>query len=185
MSCSVEFMGLSLKHPVIVAAGPWARDGASIQRCVDAGAAAVVTETITLEANPVLRPRLYYDRGRLFNTKLYSDLHLEQWEGELEQVRLGQCRLIASIWATSPSELAYLAARMERMGAMPWRSAYPPPSVPVPRPGAAIPTRCGSSSGGGPGGGRARHGQALLRSRLLSRLSSGHPGGGRRRSERH
>lgn len=117
MSCSVEFMGLSLKHPVIVAAGPWARDGASIQRCVDAGAAAVVTETITLEANPVLRPRLYYDRGRLFNTKLYSDLHLEQWEGELEQVRLGQCRLIASIWATSPSELAYLAARMERMGA--------------------------------------------------------------------
>lgn len=117
MSYPVELMGLTLKNPVITAAGPWARDGASIQRCVDAGAAAVITETITLDANPVLRPRLYYDDGRLFNIMLYSDLQLEQWEAELESVRLGDCKLIASIWASTPSELAYLAARVERMGA--------------------------------------------------------------------
>lgn len=117
MPLDVELMGLNLKNPVVVAAGPWARDGASIQRCVDAGAAAVTTETITLEANTVLCPRLYYGEGRLFNTKLYSDLHLEQWEAELEGVALGDCKLIASIWASSPSELAYLAARVERMGA--------------------------------------------------------------------
>lgn len=117
MPACVEFMGLLLKNPILTAAGPWARDGASIQRCVDAGAAAVITETITLEANPVLRPRLYCDGDRLFNTKLYSDLHLEQWESQLEQVHLGDCKLIASIWASTPSEMAYLAARVERMGA--------------------------------------------------------------------
>ena len=54
MPLDVELMGLNLKNPVVVAAGPWARDGASIQRCVDAGAAAVTTETITLEANTCL-----------------------------------------------------------------------------------------------------------------------------------
>lgn len=51
MSLSTEYMGLKLKNPIVVAAGPWSRDGASIQRSIDAGASAVVTETITLEAN--------------------------------------------------------------------------------------------------------------------------------------
>ena len=47
MSLSTEYMGLKLKNPIVVAAGPWSRDGASIQRSIDAGASAVVTETIT------------------------------------------------------------------------------------------------------------------------------------------
>ena len=42
MSKSTQLMGLSLKNPILVAAGPWARDGASLQRCIDAGAAAVI-----------------------------------------------------------------------------------------------------------------------------------------------
>ena len=110
-------MGLSLKNPVIVAAGPWSRDGASLQRSIDAGAGAVITETITLEANPILHPRIYWnEEEQLFNTKLFSDLHLEQWEQEIEHLRLGDCKLIASIWGNSPSELSYLANKVERMG---------------------------------------------------------------------
>lgn len=31
MSLSTEYMGLKLKNPIVVAAGPWSRDGASIQ----------------------------------------------------------------------------------------------------------------------------------------------------------
>ena len=31
MSKSTQLMGLSLKNPILVAAGPWARDGASLQ----------------------------------------------------------------------------------------------------------------------------------------------------------
>ena len=117
MIIGTEFMGMKLKNPVIVASGPWSRDGAAIQRSVDAGAAAVITETITLEANPILHPRIYWNSGRqLFNTKLFSDLHLEQWEQEFENLRLGDCKLIASIWGNSPSELSYLAAKVERMG---------------------------------------------------------------------
>ena len=46
---ATEFAGLPLKNPIVVAAGPWSRNGAAIQKSIDAGAAVVVTETITLE----------------------------------------------------------------------------------------------------------------------------------------
>lgn len=118
MTICTDFMGITLKNPIVVAAGPWSRDSASIQRSIDAGAGAVVTETITLEANPILHPRIYWNpEHQLFNTKLFSDLHLEQWEQEFDRLSLGDCKLIASIWGSSPSELSYLANKVERMGA--------------------------------------------------------------------
>ena len=40
MSLSVQFLGMTLKNPVIVAAGPWSCDAAAIQKSIDAGAAA-------------------------------------------------------------------------------------------------------------------------------------------------
>jgi dihydroorotate dehydrogenase subfamily 1 len=113
----VELMGLSLKNPLIVGAGPWTRDGASIRKCINAGAGAVITETVTLEANSTICPRLYYRDGEVFNTKLYSHLHLEQWEEEVEGIEKGDCRLIFSIWGSSVSELSYLARKVERLGA--------------------------------------------------------------------
>ena len=118
MDLSVNLCGLRLKNPVIVAAGPWARNAASIKKCMDAGAGAVITETISMEANRNLTPRLYLGKeGQIFNTKLYSNIHLEQWETELESLDRGDCKLIVSIWGSSASELSYLASRAERMGA--------------------------------------------------------------------
>lgn len=117
MSLAVPFLGRQLKNPVIVAAGPWSRSAAAIQQSIDAGAAAVVTETITLEAGTVVRPRLYLDDGRLFNTMLYSTLDLEQWEQEMEQIDKRDSMLICSIWGATPSEAAYIASKVERMGA--------------------------------------------------------------------
>lgn len=118
MDLSVNLGELHLKNPVMVAAGPWARDAASIRKCIEAGAGAVITETISLEANANLSPRMYVGSdGQLFNTKLFSDIHLEQWETELETIERGDCKLIVSIWGSSASELSYLAAKAERMGA--------------------------------------------------------------------
>lgn len=119
MSLATEYMGLTLKNPVIVAAGPWSRSGQAIQRSIDAGAAAVVTETITLEVSRNPSPRLYLgeQQQQLFNTTLFSDMHLEQWEQDFERLQRGDCKIIASIWGSSPSELSYLAGKVERMGA--------------------------------------------------------------------
>ncbi len=85
MCTAVDFMGLPLKNPVIVAAGPWSRDAASIQKAIDAGAAAVVTETITLEKSQLLRPRIYRQEGRLLNTTLYSTLSSSSWSGSFRR----------------------------------------------------------------------------------------------------
>ena len=117
MSKAIEFMGMQLKNPILVGAGPWSRNGEAMQRSIDAGAAAVCTKTITLEATPRVCPRLYLDGDSLFNTTLHSELHLEHWESELETLKKGDCKLICSIWGSSPSELSYLATRVERMGA--------------------------------------------------------------------
>lgn len=117
MSEQIELMGLALNNPLLVAAGPWARDGASIQKCIDAGAGAVITETVTLEANQNICPRLYYTDGALFNTKLYSHLHLEEWEEQIEGLDKKESKLIFSIWGSSSSELSYLARKVERLGA--------------------------------------------------------------------
>lgn len=122
MDLSLEFAGLRLRNPVIVAAGPWSRNGAAIQRAMDAGAAAVVTSTVTLEAARSPSPHLFLGGGQAgqegqFNTMLYSDMQLERWEREVERLHRGDCCLIVSIWGSSPSELGYLAGRAERMGA--------------------------------------------------------------------
>ena len=117
MDLSVCLHTLQLKNPIMVSAGPWARDARSIQRCIDAGAGAVTTETITLEANPNISPRMYVQNGHTLNTKMFSDLHLEQWENELELIKKGDCKLICSIWGNSPSEISYLAAKAAHMGA--------------------------------------------------------------------
>lgn len=119
VSLSTSYADLALKNPIIIAGGPWSRNGAAIQRSIDAGAGAVVTETITMDVRRNPSPRLFGDRypDHIFNTTLYSDIHLEQWEREFSSLRRGDCKLIASIWGGSPSELSYLASRVARMGA--------------------------------------------------------------------
>ena len=119
ISLETNYAGLQLKNPIVVAAGPWSRNGASIQRSIDAGAAAVVTETITLEEVSYRpRPHLFFGTRpeQMFNTTQFSTMSLEQWEQEFECLQKKGCKIIASICGQSPSEMSYLAEKVERMG---------------------------------------------------------------------
>jgi dihydroorotate dehydrogenase (fumarate) len=51
MAYDVNLAGMTLKNAIVTAAGPWAGSAEGIQRCIDAGAAAVLTETICLEVS--------------------------------------------------------------------------------------------------------------------------------------
>lgn len=117
MTVPIEYMGLNLKNPVVIAAGPWSRDSASIQQSIDSGAAAVVTETITLESSNIIYPRIYAQDGQLLNTTLYSPLSFEAWENELQRIEKRDSFVICNIRGSTPSELTYIATRMERWGA--------------------------------------------------------------------
>ena len=114
---TVNYMGIPLKNPLIVAAGPWARDRHTIQQAIDAGAGAVVTETITMEKSSLICPRIYEKDGELLNTTFHSTLSFEAWEEELHRLEKKNSAVICSIRGSTPSELAYIAARLERWGA--------------------------------------------------------------------
>lgn len=116
MTLALEFMGLKLKNPIIVAAGPWSRNGEMIKRAFIAGAGAVVTETIVNEVNIDVRPRVAYHGGGVQNIRLYSDILLEEWEREIDIAKSHDGIVIASICAQTSSEISYIAGKMEKIG---------------------------------------------------------------------
>lgn len=117
MNLSVGLGNLLLKNPVIVASGPWSGSIDGIRKCIDSGAGAVVTETITMDANPNLHPYIHRNGPQFFSIKLNSNLYLEQWESLLPEIDKRDSKLICSIRGTTVSEVRYLAKRMERIGA--------------------------------------------------------------------
>lgn len=111
------FLGLKMKTPVMVAAGPWSKDGKAIRRALEAGAGAVITESIISDIRPDMRPNMAYDGSGVQNIHLYSDIQIEGWEREMEIAKRGDGIVIASVSGHTPSELAYLASKMEKFGA--------------------------------------------------------------------
>ena len=86
-----NFLGMELPNPVMIAAGPWNRDGKRIKESLDAGAGAVVTESIISDTMLDVRPRIASDSLGAENIRMYSDIQI--------------------------AELAYMASKMERFGA--------------------------------------------------------------------
>ncbi|MBZ4655003.1 MAG: dihydroorotate dehydrogenase family protein [Peptococcaceae bacterium] len=117
MDLSVRFMGLKLKNPIIIAAGPLTASGEMMRRAVEAGAGAVVTKTIVNEIRPNVRPRLVKQQDGMQNIELYSEFTLEEWEEEIAYAKEYGATVIASILAHTPSEMAYIARRVEKFGA--------------------------------------------------------------------
>lgn len=49
---NTHFMGMVMKNPVMAAPGPWTGSAEGLQAAIDAGAGAVMTETISQEVYP-------------------------------------------------------------------------------------------------------------------------------------
>lgn len=111
-----DFVGIELKNPVIVAAGPWCRDGKSLVKAINAGAAAVVTESVVSDTMPDMRPYVTGNSEGTQNIKLYSKLQVESWEREIAMAKNAGGVVFGSITAQTPSEIAYLATKMEKYG---------------------------------------------------------------------
>ena len=117
-----NIMGIPMKNPLIIAPGPWSR-GKLLKNALECNAGAIITETVVSEPYPDTRPRYAYDpkNGGLQNIRLYSALDLEGWLCELEKAdktsRYGSIsKLIVSIMASTPSELGYIARKVEKTG---------------------------------------------------------------------
>ena len=119
---ATNLMGLSLDNPVVIAPGPWSR-GDKLKDALQCNAGAIITESIVSESYADTCPRYTYsnDNRGLQNIRLYSALELEEWIYWLQEAnrqnRYGSSsKLIASIMGTSPSELGYIAKKIEKTG---------------------------------------------------------------------
>ena len=117
MALAVNFMGLHLKNPLIVAAGPWSGNSTKIKESFAAGAAAVVTETIVSEPCFDVNPRLAYNGSGMQNIRRYSNRSFEEWITELAIAKSTGGVVIASVLAQTPSEIGYIAEKVEKAGA--------------------------------------------------------------------
>lgn len=118
-----HILGMEIDNPVVILSGPWSRGKEYLKKSLMSGAGAVFTETITGESYSDLSPRYEYcvATGGLQNIRLYSGMSLEDWIDDLNEIdeegRYGQkTKLIASVMGSTPSEIAYVAKKVEKTG---------------------------------------------------------------------
>ena len=113
----VDLAGLPLSSPIVLASGPLSWDGDAIVRAHEAGAAAVVTKTISRTAASSPRPHIAAIRGGMLNAERWSDLPARQWiDRELPRAKEGGATVIASVGLCS-GDVAALARALEDAGA--------------------------------------------------------------------
>jgi dihydroorotate dehydrogenase subfamily 1 len=140
---SVEIAGIPLLNPVLTAAGPTSRDGATLVQAARGGVGGLVAKTISVKPAEVPRPNMQtLDRGQsqwllatamhhqivqmerikvrgaygLLNHELWSDKPYQKWlDHEYPQAKETGLSLIASVGYT-PEELEKLAPLVEKAG---------------------------------------------------------------------
>lgn len=76
---SVTICGLEFSNPILPAAGPPSKDGATLRAAAQGGAGGLVTKTISVHPAHVPHPCMAEIRGGFLNTELWSELPKEQW----------------------------------------------------------------------------------------------------------
>lgn len=118
MNLSTRIAALGLPHPFLLASGPLSHNGEAIARAHLAGAAAVVTKTISRTAAIDPSPSIVLERaGTLLNAERWSTLTSSAWiEHHLPLAKEAGAIVIASV-GLAPPDVAALAAPLEKAGA--------------------------------------------------------------------
>jgi len=123
VSLSTSLCGISLRNPLIAAAGPNGRTGRLLKRQAEGGAGVVVTKSICVKGFPLdamPRPRMINTGVGLLLTDVYSDKGYKQWKKEIKIAKEAGVPVIVSIESLSldpTDDLRVLAPAMEEAGA--------------------------------------------------------------------
>jgi len=114
---SVQLCGMVFPNPVMPAAGPNCRDGATLLAAAQGGAGGLVAKTVSVTPAAVPHPNMAGLRaGGLLNAELWSELPVERFlEQEYALASSAGLPLIASIGYTA-DELASLGPRVQATG---------------------------------------------------------------------
>jgi dihydroorotate dehydrogenase subfamily 1 len=111
-SLEVQVCGLSLRNPVLPAAGPPVRNGEAMVACASGGAGGLVSKTVSVLPAAVPTPNMAEIRSGFLNTELWSELPAEQWIAhEYPLARETGLPLIISL-GYSASDITNLAPRV-------------------------------------------------------------------------
>ncbi len=123
---SVDFAGVRMKNPIILASGGPGWDGEHMRRCAEAGAGALVPKSLGPPGRWLHHPRAgrmgLFKLGKrpygMINLELFSTLPLERWlEDELRVAAEGGAPIIASIVACpEPSDTQKTALAVAETG---------------------------------------------------------------------
>jgi dihydroorotate dehydrogenase subfamily 1 len=113
-----KFCGLTLKNPLIVAAGVHGRDGKTIMETSRAGVAAVCTKTIVSQPAKDVLPCFVKVEGGMLNSVFGTDRTAEYWFTEgIQTAKGGDALVIANLAGFTPEESAELALKAVKAGA--------------------------------------------------------------------
>ncbi len=83
VTLTTNLAGISLRNPILTAAGPMTRDGPSLREAAKGGAGGLVSKTISMKPADVPRPNMAVLNRRktfgLLNTELWSDIPADKW----------------------------------------------------------------------------------------------------------
>ena len=122
VNISTELARISLRNPLISAAGPNGRSGKLLKRLAEGGAGAIVTKSICVKSFPfsaLSRPRMRKIKTGLILTDPYSDKNTKEWKKEIKIAKEANIPVIASIQSLSANpkdDIGILAPMMEEAG---------------------------------------------------------------------
>jgi dihydroorotate dehydrogenase (NAD+) catalytic subunit len=106
---SVSVCGLEFANPILPAAGPPSKDGATLQAAARGGAGGLVTKTVSVVPAVVPRPCMAEIRGGFLNTELWSELPLSSGSRPSTRWPAPPACPSSSVWDTPPIRFAKLA----------------------------------------------------------------------------
>ncbi len=115
---SVQFAGLALRNPFLLASGIWGESGDSLVGAWAAGAGGVITKSIGSVPRPGYpNPTIEtYERWGLLNAMGLPNPGIEEYPREIEVARAAGATIVGSVFAGNAGEFARLAARMASTG---------------------------------------------------------------------
>lgn len=116
MNLSINFCGLNLKNPTILASGVMGVTKASLKRIAQSGAGAVTIKTITREPRSGHKnPTMVQVEGGFLNAMGYPNMGLESAKEEFSVLGDVGAPVIASAVADSSEGFAFLAQQLSEM----------------------------------------------------------------------
>jgi len=119
---AIDFAGLHLPNPFLLASGPCTRNYSAIKYALNAGWAGVITKSISLAPplSPTPRLLMFYETDSLFNIELISGYGYQKWSRWIKALKkiFPKQVIIASIMgSTKMTDWEKLAKIMENSGA--------------------------------------------------------------------